>query len=84
MLSMDVEKDLMQGLLPIQTIYPSTYFTRIKSANSPPGSLSGLYSKALLQMRSISFRKSPAVRYWCKSILDKTVERSIGCLITVS
>lgn len=53
-----------------------------KTTSSPPGSLTGLYSKALLQIRSMSFRKSLAVGYWCMSILDRTVERSMGCLIT--
>lgn len=54
----------------------------VEFSSSPPGSLSGLYSKALLQMRSMSSRKSFAVRYWRVSILVMTVERSIGCRIT--
>lgn len=51
-------------------------------SSSPPGSLSGLYSKALLQIRSISTRKSFAVMYWWASIFVMTVDRSIGCRIT--
>lgn len=49
---------------------------------SPPGSLSGLYSKALLQMRSTSTRKSLTVKYRWVSILVMMVDRSIGCRIT--
>lgn len=45
-------------------------------------SLFGLYSRALLQIRSTSSRNSLPVWYWCMSILDIIVDRSMGLEIT--
>lgn len=48
----------------------------------PEGSLSGLYSRAFCEMRSVSSRNSLTVLYWWRSILERTVDKSIGFLIT--